>query len=261
MSRKGYVNISILLMFISTIMITLAFIYYKLEAEVVNYRYSDISEYRDINEGIEFIEKLPIQFNIINKYFSNMNNLSQKEKEEIVASYALKNKYKQFNCGPSTTTTNYSCVRIIDLNSEDLQKIFNLELTFETDKIDIFLDDYGTIELTNKEDSSIYKYVVDVSSNNNYRLYTKFDHYKQDGDSYIFYVYQGYINANVKANSKLEIYDFMTGKPVFTGTSNGFNDFNEDISKDIVNLQKYKYELKKHKDGKFYLYAYNPVKS
>ena len=261
MSRKGYANISIVLMFVSAIMITLAFIYYRLEDEVINYRYSDIREYSDINEGIKFIEKMPIQFNIINKYFSNMNNLSQKEKEEIVAAYALKNRYKQFNCGPSTASTNYSCVKIEDLNDSTLQKIFNLDLKFEASKINVYLDDYGTQELTNKEDPNVYKYVVDVSNNNNYRLYTKFDHFKQEEDSYIFYVYQGYIKANIKENEELTVYDFMTGNPVYTGISNGYNDFNEDITNNNIILQKYKYELKKHEDGTFYLYAYNPVKS
>lgn len=261
MSRKGYVNLSIVLMLVSAIMITLAFIYYRLEDEVINYRYSDIREYSDINEGIKFIEKLPIQFNIINKHFSNMNNLSQNEKEKIIIAYALKNKYNQFKCGPSTTFINYNCVKIEDLNSKDIQKIFNLELKFESTKINVYLDDYGTLELTNKEDPNIYKYVVNVSDNNNYRLYTKFDHFKQEETSYIFYVYQGYIKANIKANEEMSIYDFMTGNPVYTGPSNGYNDFTEDITDSIIKLQKYKYELKKHEDGTFYLYAYNPVKS
>lgn len=261
MSRKGYVNLSIVLMFISAVMITMAFIYYRLENEVINYRYSDIREYSDINEGIKFIEKLPIQFNIINKYFSNMNNLSQKEKEEIVLAYALKNKYKHFNCGPSTVSTNYNCIKIEDLNNQDIQKIFGLNLTFEATKLDVYLDDYGTQEVTNKEDPTIYKYAVDITDNNNYRLYTKFDHFKQIEDSYIFYVYQGYIKANIKVNEELSVYDFMTGNPVYTGTSNGYNDFNGDITRNIMMLQKYKYELKKHEDGTFYLHAYNPVKS
>ena len=80
MSRKGYINLSIILMFASAIMISLAFVYYALEDRAISYRYSDIKEYTDINNGIKFIEKMPIQFNIINKYFSNMNNLSQKER-------------------------------------------------------------------------------------------------------------------------------------------------------------------------------------
>lgn len=261
MSRKGYVNLSMVLMLISSIMITLAFIYYRLEDEVINYRYSDIREYSDINEGIKFIERLPIQFNIINQYFSNMNNLGQKEKEEIVAAYALKNRIKQFNCGPSTASVNYSCVKVEDLNGEDIQKAFNLDLKFEANKIELYLDDYGTQEMTNKEDPAVYKYVVNVADNNNYRLYTKFEHFKQSEDSYIFYVYQGYIKANIKANESLSLYDFMTGEAVYTGQSNGFNDFSGDITKDVVKLQKYKYELKKHDDGTFYLYGYNPVKS
>ena len=53
----------------------------------------------------------------------------------------------------------------------------------------------------------------------------------------------------------------MTGKPVISGTSNGYNDFQEEITKENLVLQKYKYELKKHDDGSYYLYAYNPVKS
>ena len=53
----------------------------------------------------------------------------------------------------------------------------------------------------------------------------------------------------------------MTGNPVYTGISNGYNDFNEDITNNNIMLQKYKYELKKHEDGTFYLYAYNPVKN
>ena len=69
MSRKGYINLSIILMFASAIMISLAFVYYALEDRAISYRYSDIKEYTDINNGIKFIEKMPIQFNIINKYF------------------------------------------------------------------------------------------------------------------------------------------------------------------------------------------------
>ena len=52
MSRKGYVNLSMVLMLISSIMITLAFIYYWLEDDVIYYRYSDIRDNSDINEGI-----------------------------------------------------------------------------------------------------------------------------------------------------------------------------------------------------------------
>lgn len=261
MNRKGYVNLSIILMFASAIMISLAFVYYALEDRAISYRYSDIEEYSDINQGIKFIEKLPIQFNIINNYFSDMNNLNQKEKEEIVLAYALKNGYKQFNCGASTSTIKYNCIKVEDLNNEEIQKIFNLKLYFQTNKIDIYMDDYGTQELTNKENPLIYKYILDTSNNTNYRLYTKFDKFNQTEDKYVFYVYQGYINANIKEDNKLNLYDFMTGNLIFTGTSNGHNDFKEDISENIINLQKYKYELKKYEDGSYYLYAYNPVKS
>lgn len=261
MSRKGYINLSIILMFASAIMISLAFVYYALEDRAISYRYSDIKEYTDINNGIKFIEKMPIQFNIINKYFSNMNNLSQKEKEEIVLAYALKNGYRQFDCGPSTSTIKYNCVKVEDINDRNFQKVFNLDLTFENEVIDLYMDDYGTQELTNKENKDIYKYVVDITNNSNYRLYTKFDRFNQSDDKYVFYVYQGYINANTKAGDTLTVYDFMTGKPVISGTSNGYNDFNEEITKENLVLQKYKYELKKHDDGSYYLYAYNPVKS
>ena len=261
MSRKGYVTISVILMIISGIMISLAFLYCSLEDKVINFRYSDNEEYNDINEGIKFIEKMPIQFNIINKYFSDMNNLTQEEKEQIVLAYAVKNRYKQYNCGPSTANINYNCVTKETLKDKELQKIFNLNLNFESNKIDIYIDDYGTYEISNKEDLNIYKYVVNTSINNNYRLYTKFDKFKQEKDSYIFYVYQGYIEGNVPAGEQLTLYDFMTGNQEYIGTSNGFNDFTEDVKEKVTNLQKYKYELKKHKDGTFYLYGYNPVKS
>ncbi len=261
MSRKGYVNLSIICLFISAIMISLAFVYYALEDKAISYRYSDLEEYSDINEGIKFIERLPIQFNIINKYFSNMNNLDQKEKEQILSAYALKNGFKQFNCGPSTTSIKYTCIKKEDLNSKDFQKIFNLDLTLETNNINIYLDDYGTLEFSNNDNLEIYKTIIDITNNSNYRLYTKFDKYKQDGDKYVFYVYQGYINGYKNADEKLLLYDFMSGKPVFEGTSNGYNNFKEDISKEVVNLQKYKYELKKYPDGTYYLYGYNPVKN
>ena len=35
----------------------------------------------------------------------------------------------------------------------------------------------------------------------------------------------------------------MTGNAVYTGISNGYNDFSGDITKDVIKLQKYKYEL------------------
>lgn len=261
MNSKRYINLSVLLMFVSAMMIFLAMIYYSLEEKVINYRYSDVEEYNDINEGIKFIEKLPIQFNILNKYFSNINNLSQEDKEQILIAYAVKNRFKQFDCGPSTNTIKYNCVKTEDLNSKELQKIFNMNLTFKNSKINIYIDDYGASELSNKNDKDIYEYVVNITNNKNYRLYTKFDRFKQEKDSYIFYVYQGYINANTSAGEKLSVYDFMTGNPVYTDASNGYNDFIDAPIKNIKNLQKYKYELRKHKDNTYYLYAYNPVKS
>ena len=143
MSRKGYVTISVILMIISGIMISLAFLYCSLEDKVINFRYSDNEEYNDINEGIKFIEKMPIQFNIINKYFSDMNNLTQEEKEQIVLAYAVKNRYKQYNCGPSTANINYNCVTKETLKDKELQKIFNLNLNFESNKIDIYMGSHA----------------------------------------------------------------------------------------------------------------------
>ena len=76
---------------------------------------------------------------------------------------------------------------------------------------------------------------------------------------YIFYLFQGYYKANCTAGEKLALYDFMNGKEVYEGVCNDKGYFSEEPDFDKVDLQLYKYELKKNDKGEFYLYGYNPV--
>ena len=94
MKNRRDLIISIFLMVLSGIMLTLAIFYYDLSDKIKEYHYSDKEEYNNVTEGIAFIKSLPIHLNIINKYFSNINNLKQEEKEEILLAYSLKNNYQ-----------------------------------------------------------------------------------------------------------------------------------------------------------------------
>ena len=51
----------------------------------------------------------------------------------------------------------------------------------------------------------------------------------------------------------------MSGKVVYKDTCNGNQEFTVDPGENIAKLQLYKYELKKDRNNKFYLYGYNPV--
>ena len=51
----------------------------------------------------------------------------------------------------------------------------------------------------------------------------------------------------------------MNGKEVYEGVCNDKGYFSEEHDFDKVDLQLYKYELKKNDKGEFYLYGYNPV--
>ena len=77
MNNKHIIITAIFLLIGSFNLLTLAFVYYQLEGEVVNYRYSDEEEFGSVQEGIDFIDKMPIQFNITNEYFSNFDNLEE----------------------------------------------------------------------------------------------------------------------------------------------------------------------------------------
>lgn len=189
-----------------------------------------------------------------------MNNLSQKEKEEILMAYAIKNNYKLYNCGASTNTKSYLCINKSDLENSLFEDRFNLKLKFKNNNIDIYIDDYGMYKATSNNDSSYYKLTLDTSNNNNYRLYSIFDKYKKTDDTDVFYLYQGYYKGNCKKGEKLSLYDFLSGKKVYTNTCNGNNTFTLDIKNKAKYLQLYKYELKKDKNNNFYLAGYNPVK-
>lgn len=193
MTDKKIKLLPVLLLFISFIMLCLAFVYYDFSNQIKNYKYSDKEEYDTVTEGLSFIENMPIHFNIINKYFSNMNNLSKKEKEEILMAYAIKNNYKLYNCGASTNTKSYLCINKSDLENSLFEDRFNLKLKFKNNNIDIYIDDYGMYKATSNNDSSYYKLTLDTSNNNNYRLYSIFDKYKKTDDTDVFYLYQGYL--------------------------------------------------------------------
>ena len=104
--------IAIFLLVISFNLLVLSAIYSNLEKEVVNYRYSDVAEYDDVKEAINFINSFPIQFNITNEYFSNFDNLEQQTREMIIMSYVIKNKYRTYSCEGTGT---------ICIKKEDLQ--------------------------------------------------------------------------------------------------------------------------------------------
>ncbi len=260
MKEKKMFILSIVLMAISGILLFTALLYYDLSDKIKEYKYSDLEEYENIKQGLDYIDHLPIHFNIINKYFSDLNNLKQEEKEEIVLAYVIKNKYKTYECGPSNNSTEYLCVNKEDLNSHDLLDKFGLKFKFKSTDIKIYVDDYGTYSVKTTDNSKYYQIVLNNMNNNLYRMYTKFSHYKESNHKYTFYVYQGYYAGNCKKDSSLELYDFMSGKAVYKNTCNGNQNFViEPNKKSIKKLQLYKYELKKDKNGNFYLFGYNPV--
>lgn len=263
MREKKYFLLSICLMLISGILLCLAVMYYDVSAKIKDYKYSNKDEYQNITEGLAFLKQMPIHFNIINKYFSDINNLSTKEKEEIVMAYAIKNNYALYECGPSSDIKKVLCISKKDLNSDELLSKFNLDMKFSSNEINIYIDDFGNSNISSSEewdgDGLDYYKIIIEGKNDKYRLYSDFYEYKQIGDIYTFYLYQGYYNGNCILGDKLSLYDFMSGEEVYKNECNGNNSFVVDPGKNIERLQLYKYELKKDDDGKFYLYGYNPV--
>lgn len=258
MKKNRNLIISIILMAISACLLFLAILYYDFTNKIKEYKYTDKVEYQNIKEGLSFLDKLPIHFNIINKYFSNMNNLSQKEKEQIVLAYAIKNKYKLYECGPSTAVNDYLCINKADLLDKVLLDKFNLQLEFVSDDIDVYVDDYGIYNI--KGYDTYYKITLNKTKNKDYRLYSVFDHYKEINNTYIFYLYQGYYNGNCSKGEVLNLYDFMSGDSIYSNTCNGNNKFTLDPGENVEKLTLYKYELKKDKNDNYYLTGYNPVK-
>lgn len=261
--RKRIIGIfvSIFLMVLSAISLFGAVVYYDLSEQVKAYSYSDKKEYETITEGLDFINKLPIQFNIINKYFADFNHLNQLEKEQIVMSYALKNKYQVYSCGLNNNFKNTLCIKKSDLHSRDLLDRFGLDFKFQNNDVNIYLDDYGATSVTSNNNDDYYTFNINNSNNTAFRLYSVFDKYRVEDDIYKFYLYQGYFSGNCTRGEKLDLYDFITGDIIYSGECNGNNNFVLSPDDSINKLQLYKYELKKDKNNKFYLYGYNPVKS
>ena len=253
MKNKHAIITAIFLLFGSLNLLALAFVYYKLEDDVINYRYSDVEEYGSIQEGLDFLKKLPIQFNITNEFFSDFDNLSSDTRQTIIMAYALKNNFNTYLCG-----NNSLCIKKESLEDNILLEKFNSKTKFTKDTIKVYIDDYGVYTISSSKSSTYYKVSLD-SDNTNYRKYSKFSHYKEDKDMYIFYLYEGYYNGNCKKGEELSLYDFITGKVVYTDKCNGNNEFSIDPSESIKDLQLYKYELKRDENNKYYLKGYNPV--
>lgn len=255
MKKISYNKIIILLIILSFLLLFLAFVYYDMTGKVKDYKYIDTDEYKDVKEGLEYLSGLPIHFNIINKYFSDFNNLSQNEKEEIVMAYAIKNKYKLYEWG-----NKHYCINKKDLDSEELLDKFNLKTKISGEMIETYIDDYGSYTSTFSAKTNNYHIVLDDNQKNKYHLYSKFSHYKQEGSKYIFYLYQGYYDSNCKEGDKLVLFDFISGKEIYEDVCNKNKTFNRlPTDRDLKKLQLYKYELKK-KNNNFYLSGYNPVR-
>lgn len=257
--KRPLIFFSVFLMCMSGVMLFSALLYYDLADKVKEQVYSDKVEYDDITAGLSFLEDLPIHFNIINKYFSNFDNLSQQEKEEIVMGYVVKNRYGLYECGMSVGNKKYLCIDKDTLNSEELLSVFNSNFRFESDEVKLYLDDYGASSIRTDTSNTAYRVVLNDEYSNSYRLYSEFYKYKKERDVYVFYLYQGYYMGNCKKGEELSLYDFMSGEEVYLDRCNGNNNFEVSPGEKIEVLQLYKYELKKDDNGKFYLYGYNPV--
>ncbi len=242
------------LLFLSTFMLFLGFSYKNIEKRVASYSYSDKEEFNDMNKAINYIETLPIHINIINQYFSSINNLDKEQQQEIIISYALKNNYKIYDC--SDTYSRSICINKDDLNSQELQKLFNTNITFDNNTIDINIDRYGKVRARTNNYLSYYKININ-NYNKKYNKYTEFYKYKKENDKYIFYVYEGYYESNCIPNSKIELNDFLDEDIKKEGICSPNKTFISDYSVDGIQL--YKYELKKDQEDNFYLVGFNPV--
>ncbi len=255
MKRSKTMNITIVLLLVASFnLLMLGTICYALEDNIEKYKYSDTSEYASITTGLSLINDLPIEFNIQNEYFSGFDSLDSDVRESILMAYALKNKINTYKCG----NDNDLCIDKDKLKDDTILKIFNSVTEFTSTSIKLYLDDYGKHNINSTNSSTYYRIALD-DNNHHYRKYTKFAKYKEEDDMYIFYVYEGYYKGNCKKGEKIKLYDFLTGDVAYVGTCNGNNEFENVPKEEIKNLQLYKYELKKNKDGEFYIYGYNPV--
>ena len=253
--NKYYMS-SIVLMITSFIMLFLGFSYYKLEGNVSKTVYSDKNEYNDINIGLNYINTLPMNINIINEYFSDLNNLSNSNKEQILFSYIFKNNYKLYDCGSSSFKSNL-CINKTDINNTLLLDKIGLSMFELSDEVRTYVNNYGYVEFKSNSNLNYYKVSFNNKSFKN-NGYTEFYKYKRDKDLYVFYVYQGFYKANCTLGENISLFDYITGDVSYSGSCNGNHSFNGVID-NYDKLQLYKYELKKNSNGDFYLYGYNPV--
>jgi len=252
MNKEKMIPLSLLLL--STFMLFMGFSYQSIEKRVQSYSYSDKEEYDNLNDSIKLIESLPIHINIMNQYFSSVSNLDEKLQEEIILAYAIKNRYKTYNCSDGYHKS--ICINKEDLNSHDLQRTFNTNITFTNETIDVNLDYYGKLKAKTDSYTSYYK----IDLNNYIERYTKhsdFYKFKKDNDKYIVYVYEGYYESNCTPNTKIVLKDFLDPNKTIEGTCSQKRLFSSEY--EMGDFQLYKYELSKNQNNEFYLTGYNPV--
>lgn len=254
--KKLYTLIALILLFISFNLLSLATIFYAFETDIEDYKYSDTDEYNNINNGLKIINSLPIQFNISNKYFSNFDNLPEETRQSIILAYTIKNNIATYSCGQNQTSI---CIDKDKVEKSEALDIFNTQTKLVANNIKMYIDNYGNYNINSSNTSTYYKVNLDnYNETEKYSKYSKFYKYKEEKDLYIFYVYEGYYNADCLTGETITLYDFITGKEVYNGICSN-KSFLEEPTKELDNLQLYKYEFKKDNNNKLYLYGYNPV--
>ena len=259
MRKKRTIFLIVGLIFCSFVLLLSGVIYYDLSYQVKNYHYVNREEYDDVQKGISFIQKLPIQLNILNHSFADMNLLKVEDQEQILLSYVMKNKQDIAPCMNEMDTSDYKCLSLDELQDTSLQSLFGLDLTFETEKIDLYSEVYGSQELVKTDDC--YRFQVGYSDNEGLENYSYFVKYKQEGDNYLYYFYQGYYNSTCDAKNGYQLTNYIDGEVVEQEECTVTQPFSNLSSSKREKLQLYKYILRKDENGKFYLYGYNPVKN
>lgn len=255
-NNTKFIRLLVIVLLVSSFnLLFLGTMYYFIEEESHNIKYSDSLEYTSIKDGVNLIDELPIQFNIQNEYFSGFDSLSSSLRESILMAYLLKNRVNTYNCGDGKDL----CIDKDKLNDKDVKEKFNTSTELNSNNIKLYMDDYGNMNINSTNSSTNYRIVLG-DDNHQYRKYTRFYKYKEEKDLYIFYVYEGYYKGNCTEGEKIELHDFITGDVVYTDTCNSNQTFEKEPPDDIDNLQLYKYELKKNDKNQFYIYGYNPVR-
>lgn len=229
-------------------------VYYNLNNNIQNYKYTDKEEFETVEKGLNFIKKLPIHFNILNQSFHNMDALKQEDKEAILLSYYLKNSITN-DCSDNEEET---CIYEKNLEQNNIFDKFKSKIHFQSNKLTIYVDGYGvqTLYKQGSKNNTFYRLHLKEDSNI-YQIYSSFKYFKKKKDQYNFYIYQGYYFKN--SSSVYELHDLITDKVVYK-EKEGTELFENIKEKDIKKLQLYKYILKKDNNNNYYLYGYNPVK-